>query len=137
MKNRSYAIQWVAFAILLLGGLYMGLQIPLKVDDASGPQSVAHRLFISSPDAGAVLPVFTITQGDIFTLAIQSDRPGELDVHGYERGIDVKPHGEVRLTLLAENAGVFPLHLHEPLDPQRPDGPVSHRHLAMLHVKPK
>lgn len=139
MRKRSYGILWVAFAILVLGGLYLGLQTTLKEDEAGELQSAAYRLSISALSPGEVLPVFKATQGDTVTLAIRSDRPGELDVHGYEKKIDLEPDGEVTLTFTADKAGAFPmyLHMHEPLDPNEPDGPVSHRHLATLDVQPK
>lgn len=137
MGRRSYVILWVALAILLLGALYFGLYASLGGRDASGQHSRIYRLSVSAVRPGEELPVFKATQGDTVTLLISSDRPGEAHVHGYEKKIVLEPGGDVALILIAETAGLYPVHLHERLNLHEPDGPILHRHLAALEVQPK
>lgn len=129
MRRRSAAIGWIAFAILVLGGLYWGLQASLGGREAGVAQSRTYRVSISTPRAGDALPIFRATQGDTVTLVISSDRPGETHVHGYEEKMALRPGGQVTLTFTAAAAGRFPLHLHAP--------DSSMHHLATLEVQPQ
>ena len=129
MRRRTHAIVWTAFAVLLLGGLYLGLRASLSGHDAGGLQSSSYALSVSQPRPGEVFPNFKTTQGSTVTLLIRSDVPGAVHVHGYEKKVDLKIGEEVTLTFTASDAGLFPLHLHDP------DG--SMRHLATLEVRPE
>jgi hypothetical protein len=129
VRASSNAIVWVTFTGLLLGGLYWGLKTSMDGHHVGGQQFLTYQLSISSPSPGNELPVFKVTQGDTVSLRIRSDRSGEVHVHGYERKVVLNPDGEVALTFLANNTGVFPVHLHDP------DG--SMHSLGTLDVQPK
>lgn len=129
MRRRAHAIQWAGLAVALLAGLYLGLKVSRGGHDTGEIQSSTYRLSISEARPGEGFPKFRTTQGHTITLLISSDRLGSAHVHGYEKEIDLKPGGEVTLTFTANEAGLFPLHLHNP------DG--SMRHLATVEVEPK
>jgi hypothetical protein len=56
-------------------------------------------------------------------------------VHGYDQNVILNVGGEVVLTFPAKASGVYPIHLHERLNPADPDTPIVHRQLAVLEVK--
>jgi hypothetical protein len=100
------------------------------VDNVGPPrQESVFNLAITEPRLGETYPKFKVSYGDQVTLKIESDRVGSVHLHGYEKAIDVGPDAEVRLTFIANAAGAFPIHFHNP------DG--SMRHLATLEVQPK
>ena len=129
MRKPLYTGLWIAYAIVALVGLYWGLKGSLGAPDTGGLQTLTYRLSITGTAVGEDSVVFKARQGDTITLVIGSDRPGEIHVHGYEKAVGLKPGAEVTLTLVARDAGRFPVHLHDP------DG--SMRHLAMLEVRPR
>ena len=67
-------------------------------------------------------------QEDTVTILIKSDRPGEIHLEGYDKEMNLLPNGDVALTFLAENAGLFPIHIHET---------AGERHVATLVVQPR
>lgn len=130
MRRSSFAILWVVLSMLVLGSLYWGLRISLSGHEVSTAESRTYQISISAARPGEEFPVFKVTQGDIVTLLIHSDRPGEVHVHAYDEKIStLKPGGEVRMTFAAKDVGRFPVHLHDP------DG--SMRYLATLEVQPR
>lgn len=136
-KQRFRGLLWMLLAILLLGGLYFGMRATLREPADQEADGRTFKLSVAAPNPGEEYPVFTATQGDTVTFVIGSDRAGEIDVHGYDKQVVVKPGGEVELTFVATSAGAFPLHLHEPFDPPAADGSMNHRYMAMLEVQPK
>jgi hypothetical protein len=122
-----------AFGVLLLASLYAGLRSSFEsrnVDNVWPPrQESFFKLAITEPGLVEQFPKFKVSYGDHVTLKIESDRVGLVYLHGYEKAIDVGPDAEVELTFIANAAGTFPLHFHNP------DG--SMRLLATLEVQPK
>lgn len=137
MPKRFYAVLWIALTTLLLIGLYVGLHESFNEPPSSRLHSHTYRLSISEHRPGVQLPVFEAQQGDSITLAIGADRRGEVHVHGYEKNVVLSPGGEVSLTFTAQDSGLYPIHLHEPLGLHKPESPILHRHLATLEVQPR
>lgn len=137
MGRRSYAILWGTLSILFLGVSYFVLHASMGGRYASGASHRTFRLSIAAPYPGEELPVFKATQGDIITVLISSDRPGEVHVHGYNKKVVVNSGSAATLTFAAQTAGLYPLHLHERLDLNESNSPILHRHLAALEVQPK
>jgi len=130
MSRRVYLSLWVTFSIAVLGGLYWVLKYSLAPHATSSMATSTFHLNVSAPPAGEEFPVFKVMQGDTVTLIVHSDQSGELHVHAStEQKIVLNPHSEVKLTFVAAEAGLFPVHLHDP------DGAM--RHLAMLEVQPR
>jgi hypothetical protein len=129
MRRYSASILWVTVTSLVLGGAYYGFEALLDRHAAGGSRGHAFILSVSALRTGSEFPTFRVRQGDAVTWVIRSDRVGEVHVHVYEKKIVLKPGGEVTLTFSAENAGLFPIHLHDP------DG--SMYPLAMLEVQPR
>lgn len=139
MTSHARTLGWIAAAVLLLAGLYVVLT-PAVRDSGSAAGPAAHRSFelsIGPPDPAAGFPSFTAMQGDTITLAIRSDRPGEVNVHGYEKRVAIGPGEESALSFVVKDAGVFPVHLHELAGPDAHHGDIMHRHLATIEVQPR
>ena len=129
MRSGSSTLLWAVLVVVLLAGSYEGLKISMGGHHTDPVRTRTFRLSISSTLPVEEPPVFKAVQGDSVTLIVDSDRPGEVHVHGYERKIVLKSDGEVTLTFTAKDAGLFPLHLHDP------DGAMHG--LATLEVQPK
>jgi hypothetical protein len=129
MSKRLYAVSSIVVTVFLLGVLYFTLSKSMSRHDSIAPRSVTFRLSVSEARVGENPPTFEAMQGDTVTLLITSDRPGRAHVHGYEKGINLVPSGEVTLTFSANYAGRFQIHLHDPNGPMRP--------LATLLIRPK
>lgn len=129
---------WLVVGVALLAGLYVALR---SADDGATPPnrttSPTFTLNIGPFDPAASFPTFKAMQGDRVTFRIHSDRRGQVNVHGYEKQVAVAPGQESSLTLTVQEAGTFPLHLHELADPSAPQSTVMHRHLAVLEVQPR
>jgi hypothetical protein len=125
----SPVVPWIAGAALLLCVLYFALHGSMVKRELGDSRVTVYHLSISKPRIGEEFPVYRTTQGNTVTLNVTSDRPGEVHVHGYEKKITLNPGGEVALTFVAADAGMFPVHLHEA------DGSMVA--LATLEVQPK
>ena len=107
----------------------MVFQSSLGAHDRSAPRKHTYNLSVSSEPPDGALLVFAANQGDIVSLVVSSNRDAELHVHGYEKSVDLSPAGKVALTLVAKDAGSFPIHVHE--------SNGSMLQVAVLQVQPR
>jgi hypothetical protein len=129
---------WIALTGALLAVLYIALKG--SGHDLDGLASTGPRTFdlaIVALRPGESYPVFKATQGDHVTFNVRSDLPGEVNIHGYEKQVHVRPGRMATLTLVAMRTGTFPLHLHESAESPATPGTLMHRHLAVLEVQPR
>jgi len=83
------------------------------VQPAEAPQTVKNfRVTIENTKPGVTAPVLKATQGDALTIDITSDRPGTVEIHGYQKKVDVAPGRVSTLSFAASIAGRFPIDLH-------------------------
>ncbi len=73
--------------------------------------------------------VMTVNQGDTVILHVQSDRGCHLELHGYEKELDVGGGGDATLNFVADKSGRFFLHAH--------GANGEHIELATLEVQPR
>ena len=120
-------------ALLLLALYFLTrTHLPHEVRPPTIPQlHISQTAFVAAP------PTFTVHQGDIFHLIIESETAGSIHVHGYEHTAVLDQRAPVEVQFVADRANVFPIHLHQPVDPSQPNEALSHRHVATLHVMPK
>jgi hypothetical protein len=133
--NRTSIVRFasIAAAVLLLGGLYVGLRHWSNNDAGQIPESASFHLLLPRKADETVrfedLPVFRIAQGGTFTLFVHSERPGVIHIHGYDKEVILVPGSDVTITFVATNAGRFPIHLHDA------NGTMHHK--ATLEVLPR
>ena len=127
--KRLYALLPVALAALLLGGLSLVFKSSAADRGAGHPLFGTYRLLITDQRPDAEPTVFRVRQGDPVTLLITTDRPGSVNVHGYEKEVVLQPGGEVTLPLTAARTGRYRVHLH--------GAAGSHREVAALEVHPR
>jgi len=70
-----------------------------------------------------------VGQGETVELAITSDRPMMLHLHGYELMAEVGPDRPAKIVFVAKIAGRFPVHQHT-------EGPGDHRAVFFVEVHP-
>lgn len=127
MKN---AWLWSAVALAGLGLLYAVLK-PAPPAPAVLPATEAHALqATATPRRGAALrqefamriadgrlasapPGLQVLVGTEVTLRLQSDRPDQLHVHGYELSLALGAGVPGSLTFVADRSGRFELEMHE------------------------
>lgn len=133
MKSSSfYAGVSLAIGALMVGGY--ALMRPPAEPGAVLPASEQTRTKFdvridSTPVASdRELPLLRIAKGDVVSIAVSSDVPGRLMVHGYmEEMMAVEAGQTATIRLVALHAGRYPLHLHG--DDQ------SHREVAVLEIR--
>ena len=104
MSKRTMVVTAVVVALLASAS-------PAK--PAESPQTVKNfRVAIENTKPGATVPVLKATQGDSLTIDITSDRPGTVEIHGYQKKVDVAPGHVATLSFVANIAGRFPVDLH-------------------------
>lgn len=134
---------WIAAAgaAVLLAGLYVAFrpQAAAPEPEVSGPEPtagppavagaplrqefglrVADGRLVSAPAALRVLA------GTEVTLRVQSDRPDELHVHGYDLSLPLEAGRPALLTFVADRSGRFEIELH-----------AGHLELGALEVLPE
>jgi hypothetical protein len=77
-----------------------------------------------------------VEKGDRVRIAVKSDAPGELHLHGYGLEVSVTPGGAAELALDARATGRFPLEWHPAGQARAPRGHHTPP-LAWLEVRPK
>jgi len=138
MERKTAAIATFALSGLILAGLYFVFLQPQggaavstaaapKIEMAVAPSprieeatplpksnEPAGNFLIAIEDVrpGVVIPALRVRQGDPVTIAITTDRPGTLEIHGYGRKIALKPGTEAILSFDADRTGRFPIDLH-------------------------
>jgi hypothetical protein len=133
--QRSSAALWASLTLLGLIVLYFGLRLWGGERDASAGAYRSYSLLIAAPRPGEELTILPARQNESVTLRIRSDRAGEVHVHGYDQNVTLAAGSEAVLTFTAKQTGIYPIHLHERLNPADPDTPMLHRQLAILEVK--
>ena len=104
MSKRSTVVAAVVVALLASAS---------PAQPAESPQTVKNfRVAIENTKPGVTAPVLKATQGDSLTIDVTSDRPGTVEVHGYQKKVDVAPGRVATLSFVATIAGRFPLDLH-------------------------
>jgi hypothetical protein len=88
------------------------VQAPAAAVPDSPRPAEGFRLVIADARPGVETPVFQAKQGEPISFAITSNRPGTLEVHGYNRRIAIQPGVEATFAFKAELAGRFPIDLH-------------------------
>lgn len=84
---------------------------------------------ISKAHPPAPSDVIRVSKDDPVTLAITSDHPGHLEVHGYKKEVKLEPGTTAMLSFTAERTGRFPIDLHGS------DG--AHLEVTALEVLPR
>lgn len=135
-SGRLRAIAIGALTAMVLASLYVGLQPSREELSTAGSERV-FRVLVPAYADGSELPVFKVKQGDRVTFRIRSAVTGEANIHGYEKKITLQPEREVTLSFIADNLGMYPLHLHQIADEALARKEVLHRHLAALEVHPR
>jgi hypothetical protein len=140
MSRAGRAVFTIVVAAALLGASYAVIHERLGKEDSGIALSDHFRLDIRQADANAAprefdrrtfedFPVFKARQGETLTLTIHSERRGSIHIHGYEKSIELVPHGDVTLQFVATDAGLFPIHLH--------GADNGMEHLATFEIRPK
>jgi len=132
--SRRHAIAAVSFGALTLAASYSWIKATLRPRDVDPGAHVFH-VTVSSKGGISESPTFLVNQGDSVTLLMNSDIPGQANLHGYEKSISLKPGSAVSLSFTADMAGFYPLHLHEPSNSSAAPDVVMHRHLASVEVR--
>jgi hypothetical protein len=128
---------WIAATILLLIILYFGLRTSIGERESRTAPHPVYTLVVGPPRPEEAMTVLPARQNETVTLRIRSDRAGDVHVHGYDQNVTLQVGSEVVLTFVAKTSGIYPIHLHERLNPADPDTPIAHRQLAVLEVKAK
>ena len=117
----------VAAAILCLEAQAAQAALPAAAAAAAAP----HRLAVTLRGGTLVGQDNTLKvgQGETVELAITSDRPMMLHLHGYELMTEVGPNRPGKIVFVAKIAGRFPVHQHT-------DGPGNHRAVFFVEVHP-
>jgi uncharacterized cupredoxin-like copper-binding protein len=95
-----------------------GKTAPATTVDANpvpkGPVASTYRVAIKKSQEGVTTPLLKATQGQQVRIVLASERPGTVEIHGYDRRVALKPGGEATLLVKADQVGRFPVHLHTP-----------------------
>lgn len=95
-----------------------GKPAPAPKTDATpvpkGPVASIFRVAIRKSQEGVTTPLLKATQGQQVRIVLASERPGTVEIHGYDRRVAVKPGGKATLLVKADQTGRFPVHLHTP-----------------------
>ena len=126
---------WAAATILTLLVLYVGLRASIGERETRVASHPTYSLVIAAPRPGEEMTLLPARRNETVTLRIRSDRAGEVHVHGYDQNTVLQVGAEVVLAFVAKAPGIYPIHLHERLNPADPDSPIIHRQLAVLEVK--
>ena len=130
ISGRIRAVLWIAAAVVMLAATYWGLQRFLSEQQVTGEtHSLTFQLYIPAILSNEQPPTLKVVQGDTVTLHVRSERAGEIHVHGYEKKLTLEPGGVATLSFVAQNPGLFALHLHDPDE--------TMHGLATLEVRPR
>jgi len=119
---RTFRVALVLFIVAVLVGV-------LYVTPRLAPATAKSYTLVFRNNALASGPtLMTVNQGDTVTLRIQSDREGHFMIHGYQQELLVPKDGEASLSFVADQSGLFTIHLHQGYD---------HIEIARLEVRPR
>ncbi len=133
--QRSSRARWGAATLVTLAILYVGLRTWIGEREAPVAAQPTYNLVIAAPRPDEAMTLLPAKQNQTVTLRIRSDRAGEVHVHGYDQNVVVTAGSEVVLSVVTKASGLYPIHLHEHLNPADADSPIVHRQLAVLEVK--
>ncbi len=125
MKTLIFAL----LALVALAGLFVALK---PQPEAAGPNIVAmpvtkfYELTVRDKKIVYGDPMLKVTQGDVVTLRITSDKTDELHLHGYDLSLHLKADVPGELKFTANRSGRFDYELHH-----------SHVDLGALEVTPR
>jgi hypothetical protein len=115
------AVVVILVVVLVLGGLFF----LLRPDTPSGAPK--NRTFDVSIKGGEMSPdEISVHKDDTVTLRVNTDKPLELHVHGYDVEREVEPGQEAKLHFKADLTGRFEVEDHE-----------SEKELGTLQVRPR
>jgi heme/copper-type cytochrome/quinol oxidase subunit 2 len=98
----------VALSTLALAGLFLALRP--EIPSGGAPEQRSFKLEIRN---GSMTPdELVVREGDRVTLRIESDRPVELHVHGYDLRADVAPGETAEISFDADFSGRFEIENH-------------------------
>jgi hypothetical protein len=89
----------------------------------------AFSIVIDRAHPPAPTDVIRVSKDDPVTLSVTTDRPGNLEVHGYRKEVKVQPGTTGTLSFVANMTGRFPIDLHAS------DG--EHIEVTALEVMPR
>jgi heme/copper-type cytochrome/quinol oxidase subunit 2 len=127
MSNRAIFVAVAVVALLALGWMWTRPQpapnatvaapqapAPPSPSEAPPPPSPAKHLQVAIENSkpGVTVAVLKATQGDDVTIDITTDRAGTVEIHGYQKKIEVTPGQVATLSFVANIAGRFPVDLH-------------------------
>jgi hypothetical protein len=84
-------------------------------------ESAASRTEAASPflldivivqGAAATFQTLKVNKGDVVAVSVVSDQAGKLEVHGYRKELEIRPHAKTAMTFTADKAGRFPIDVH-------------------------
>jgi hypothetical protein len=63
---------------------------------------------------GAAAPFQTlkVNKGALIDVSVDSDLAGKLEVHGYRKELEIKPHAKTSMRFTADKTGRFPIDVH-------------------------
>ena len=111
----------ILVVVLVLGGLFF----LLRPETPSGAPRV-QKFDVSIRDGEMKPAEISAERGDTVTLRIDSDKPMELHVHGYDVEQEVEPGETAKLRFEADITGRFEIEDHE-----------SEKELGVLQVRPR
>jgi hypothetical protein len=126
---------WAAATAVALLVSYVGLRALIGEREIGAASHPTFNLLIAAPRPDEAMTILSAKQNEMVTLRIRSDRAGDVHVHGYDQNVTLEVGSEVVLTFAAKTSGVYPIHLHERLNPADPATPIVHRQLAVLEVR--
>jgi plastocyanin len=121
-QARTIRIAMVLFIVGVLAGV-------LYFTPRLAPATAKSYTLVFKDNALASGPtLMTVNQGDTVTLRMKSDREGHFMIHGYQKELMVGQNGDASLTFVADQSGLFTIHLHQGYD---------HIEIARLEVRPR
>jgi Cupredoxin-like domain len=98
----------VLISVLVLGGLFLILR-----PDPRSASPTTRSLDLEIRDDGMSPEEVSVREGDRVIMSIDSERPVEIHVHGYDLEREVEPGEATELAFEADLTGRFPIENHE------------------------
>jgi Cupredoxin-like domain len=98
----------VLISVLVLGGLFLILR-----PDPPSASPTTRSLDLEIRDDGMSPEEVSVREGDRVIMSIDSDRPVEIHVHGYDLEREVEAGEATELAFEADLTGRFPIENHE------------------------
>jgi hypothetical protein len=62
--------------------------------------------------AAATFQTLKVNNGHVVAVSVVSDQAGKLEVHGYRKELEIRPHAKTAMTFTADKTGRFPIDVH-------------------------